>query len=399
MQELLKKIQGDKVIWMVVFILSLVSLLAVYSSISSLAYKADGNSFKFLFKHFFMLVLGLSVMFVVHKMKFKYFSRLSQLMLYTAIIMLILTFLFGIDVNNAKRWIRIPYLQLTFQTSDFAKIALITYVARTLSLKRTILHDFKKGVVPVIWPIVVVCGLILPADFSTAALLAGTCFILIFIGGIPWKHLLKIIAGGIVALMLTFAMGKAFPEALPRIDTWINRIADFGDSESDGNYQIDFAQVAINEGGLFPSGPGSGNSRNFLPHPYSDMIYAFIIEEYGSILGGFCLLMLYLIFTYRSIRIATRTPKHFGGLLTLGLAFLLFFQALINMAVAVNLFPTTGQPLPLVSMGGTSVIFTCLSIGMILSVSRSVYNKEEWNKEQNSPPQNEQANQNEYQVA
>ncbi|MEO0404467.1 MAG: FtsW/RodA/SpoVE family cell cycle protein, partial [Bacteroidota bacterium] len=216
MKEIIRKIQGDKVIWMVVFLLSIVSLLAVYSSISSLAYKADGNSFKFLFKHLLMLVLGLGVMFVVHRMKFKYFSRLSSLMLWAAIIMLVLTFLVGLNVNGAVRWIKIPFLGLTFQTSDFAKLALIVYTARTLNLKRTVLHDFKEGVLPVLWPIALVCGLIVPADFSTAALLGATCFLLLFIGGVPGRHLLKIFGAIVVAITFMFTIGLSFPKALPR---------------------------------------------------------------------------------------------------------------------------------------------------------------------------------------
>ena len=399
MKEIIRKIQGDKVIWMVVFLLSITSLLAVYSSNSSLAYKADGNSFKFLFKHLLMLVLGLGVMFVVHRMKFKYFSRLSTLMLWVAIIMLMLTFLDGLNVNGAVRWIRIPFLGLTFQTSDFAKLALIVYTARTLNIKRTVLHDFKEGVIPVLWPIALVCALIVPSDFSTAALLGATCFLLLFIGGVPTRHLLKIFGAIVLAITFMFTIGLSFPKALPRVTTWINRIKNFSNPEAEGNYQIDFAQVAITEGGMLPSGPGTGNSRNFLPHPYSDMIYAFIIEEYGSIIGGFGLLMLYLIFMFRSIKIAVKTPKHFGGLLALGLAFMLLIQALINMAVAVNLFPTTGQPLPLVSMGGTSIIFTCIGIGMILSVSRSVYNREEWEEEQTSNPESTDPKDGNYVVA
>jgi cell division protein FtsW len=398
MQAILKRLQGDRVIWMVAILLSIVSLLAVYSSISSLAYKNDGNSLKFLFKHLMMLVLGLGTMFVVHRMKFRYFSRLSQIMFWVAVGMLAFTLFFGVNYNSATRWIRIPFIGITFQTSDFAKIALITHVARLLNTNRTILHDFWKGVWPIIWPILLVCALILPADFSTAALLGATCFLLLFIGGVPLKHMLKLLGIGVAGLALLYLVGKASPGLIPRFDTWIARIENFNNAEADGNYQIDFAQVAINEGGLFPSGPGTGNSRNFLPHPYSDMIYAFIIEEYGAILGGFGLLLLYLIFMYRSIRTATRTPKHFGGLLALGLGFMLTFQALINMAVAVKLFPTTGQPLPLVSMGGTSIVFTCLSIGMILSVSRSVYNKEEWEVENEIIPEGKQ-NENNYGIA
>lgn len=381
MQSLIKKIQGDKVIWMVALFLSILSLLAVYSSISSLAYKADGNSFKFLVKHLFMLVMGLLAMFAVHRMQFKYFSRISQVMIWVAGFMLLFTLIFGVNINDAKRWINIPFVNMTFQTSDFAKIILIIYVARLLNANRTFLHDFRKGVIPILIPIAAICGLILPADFSTAALLFLVCFVLMAVGGVPLRHMMKIVGAGVAALVLIVLIGKASPGTFTRLDTWISRVENFTNDDSSGNYQIDLAQVAIYQGGLLPSGPGTGSSRNYLPHPYSDMIYAFIIEEYGAIFGGLGVLMLYLIFMYRSIRTANRCPRHFGGLMAMGLATLLVLQALINMAVAVNLIPTTGQPLPLVSMGGTSIIFTCISIGIILSVSRSVYNEDEWLKE------------------
>jgi cell division protein FtsW len=378
-------LEGDKVIWMVTLILSLCSLLAVYSAISSLAYKADGNSLRFLLKQSAMLSMGWMVMLLVHKVNFRYFSRISQVMIWVAGILLILTLTFGADINEAKRWLQIPFVGLTLQTSDFAKVVLVTFVARELTQRRLQLHDFRKGVLPILVPIFIICGLILPADFSTAAMLALVCIGMLFIGGIRWRHLFRIAGFAVIGLVGLYGIGKTAPELLPRFGTWAGRIERFAGigsaSEADAlDYQIELAQVAINKGGLIPHGPGTGTSRNFLPHPYSDMIYAFIIEEWGAIMGGLGLVLLYLILLFRTIRISTRCPRHFGGLLAMGLGILLVFQAMINMAVAVRLFPTTGQPLPLVSYGGTSMVFTCLAIGMILAVSRSVTNPEGWEK-------------------
>ena len=384
-------LEGDKVIWMVTLILSLCSLLAVYSAISSLAYKTEGSSLRFLFKQGTMLALGWGVMLMVHKVNFRYFSRISQVLIWVAAVLLILTLAFGADINDAKRWLRIPFVGLTLQTSDFAKVVLVTYVARELNNRRTQLHDFKSGVLPILIPIAVICFLILPADFSTAALLGLVCVGMLFIGGVPWKHMFRIGGLGIAGLFMLYGLGKAAPEILPRFGTWAGRIERFAGigSAADGDaleYQIELAQVAINRGGLFPQGPGTGTSRNFLPHPYSDMIYAFIIEEWGAIAGGLGMILLYLILLFRTMRTATRCPRHFGGLLAMGLGFMLVFQAMINMAVAVRLFPTTGQPLPLVSYGGTSMIFTCLAIGMILAVSRSVTHPEQWESDRFQEP-------------
>ncbi len=399
MQAFLKKLEGDKVLWMVTFLLSIISLLSVYSAISTLAMKADGNSLKFLVKHLAMILLGFGTMYFVHKMRFKYFSRTSSVLIWVVAGMLILTLFSGVDINSAKRWLRIPFVGMTFQTSDLAKIVLVTFVARQLNIYRTQLHDFKKGVLPVLIPIAGICVLILPADFSTAAMIGGVCFLMMFIGGVPIKHLGKIAGMGVLAIGLIYLIGTAAPNSLPRLGTWKSRIDSFfsPDANDAGNYQSDLAQAAIYNGGLFPSGPGTGSSRNYLPHPYSDMIYAFVIEEYGALFGGLGLLLLYLILLFRSIKMATRCPKHFGGLLALGLSLMLVCQAIINMGVAVKIFPTTGQPLPLVSMGGTSMIFTCLSIAMIISVSRSVYNEEEWAKENKEDPK--PSNQNSYVTA
>ena len=382
-------LEGDKVIWMVTLILSLCSLLAVYSAISSLAYKTDGSSLRFLFKQGTMLALGWGVMLLVHKVNFRYFSRISQVLIWVAAGLLLLTLLCGADINEAKRWLRIPFIGLTLQTSDFAKVVLVTFVARELNNRRMHLHQFKNGVLPILIPIGLICMLILPADFSTAALLGMVCIGMLFIGGVPLRHMLKIAGLGVAALFMLYGLGKAAPDLLPRFGTWAGRLERFAGvgNASDGDaleYQIELAQVAINRGGILPQGPGTGTSRNFLPHPYSDMIYAFVIEEWGAIMGGLGLVLLYLILLYRTIRTATRCPRHFGGLLAMGLGFLLVLQAMINMAVAVRLFPTTGQPLPLVSYGGTSMVFTCLSIGMILAVSRSVAHPDQWENDRDN---------------
>lgn len=386
MQQLLKKLQGDRVIWMVVIFLSLISLLSVYSSVSTAAYRDGSNSFAFMLKHLALLGMGIGVIFGVHKIQFKYLGPLSQVMFWLAVGMLVFTLFFGVELNGARRWLRIPFINMTFQTSDFAKVVLIVYTARMLNAKRTILHDFREGVLPVLWPIGLVCGLILPADFSTAMMLGGVCVLMIFIGGVPLKHMAKIIAIAIGAIVVVYILGTAFPDGLRRMATWKNRINEFvGVTDSaEASFQSDLAQYAIYDGGLIPHGPGSGTSRNFLPHPYSDMIYAFIIQEYGSILGGIGLILLYLIFLFRTIKTSLKCPKHFGGIMAMGLGFLLTIQALFNMAVSVHLMPVTGQPLPLVSMGGTSILFTCMAIGIILSVSRSVYQSEEWEAEDSS---------------
>ena len=389
MQQLLKKLQGDRVIWMVVIFLSLISLLSVYSSVSTAAYRDGSNSFAFMLKHLAILVVGMGVIFIVHKTKFKYFGPLSQVMFWLAVGMLVFTFLFGVEINGAKRWLRIPFTNMTFQTSDFAKIILIVYTARMLNLKRTMLHDFREGVWPVLWPIVLVCALILPDDLSTAVMLGGVCLIMLFIGGVPLRHMAKIIGIALAGVALIYLLGKSAPDLLGRFNTWALRIENFFDpgTTADGNFQSDLGQFSIYKGGFIPQGPFSGSSgRNFLPHPYSDMIYAFIIQEYGSILGGLGLILLYLIFMYRTIKTSLKCPKHFGGIMAMGLGFLITIQALFNMAVSVHLIPVTGQPLPLVSMGGTSILFTCIAIGVILSVSRSVYQPDEWEEENESSP-------------
>lgn len=367
-----KYIKGDKVVWLVVLLLAILSVLAVYSSIVTLAYKyKDGDTFYYLFKHLVILVIGFLLMILAHNVNFKYYSRISQIALFLSIPLLLLTLITGANINEASRWLVIPVINQTFQTSDLAKLALIMYLARFLYKHQNNIGDFKQTFLPVMLPVIVVCGLILPANFSTAAILFTTSLIVMFVGRISLKYIFSLIGIGIACLTIMLLIAKVKPDLLPRADTWVKRIESFSSGSKEGNYQADQAKIAIATGELFGKGPGKSTQRNFLPHPYSDFIYAIIIEEYGSIIGGLGLIMLYLILFFRGIKIAKNAETTFGTLLAIGLSFSLVFQAMINMAVAVNLFPVTGQPLPLVSMGGTSIWFTCLAIGVILSVSRT----------------------------
>ena len=367
-----KYIKGDKVIWSVVLLLAILSVLAVYSSIVTLAYKyKGGDTMYYLFKHAVILVVGFGLMILAHKVNYKYYSRISQVALYLSIPLLLLTLVTGANINDASRWLVIPVINQTFQTSDLAKLALIMYLARLLSKRQDQIKGFKEAFIPIMIPIMLVCGLILPANFSTAAMLFTTSLIIMFIGRISLKYILSLIGVGVGALMILLLIGKSNPDLLPRMGTWAKRIETFtGEGSKDANYQADQAKIAIATGFPFGKGPGGSTQRNFLPHPYSDFIYAIILEEYGM-LGGVFVIILYLILFFRGIKIASRAKQTFGSLLAIGLSFSLVFQAMINMAVAVNLFPVTGQPLPLVSMGGTSIWFTCLAIGIILSVSRT----------------------------
>lgn len=373
-----KYIKGDRVIWLVTILLALLSILSVYSASGSLAYKhQEGNTFFYLFKHGIMLIFGLVFMLAAEKIDYKYYSRISQIALIIAIPLLLLTLIMGVNIGNASRWLIIPGINQTFQTSDFAKLALIMYLARLLYKKQDVIQDFKSAFVPIMVPVLVVCGLILPANFSTAAILFTTCIIIMFIGRVNIKYILSLIGIGLGSLMLMLLIAKAKPELLPRLDTWVSRIESFSDGNSEGNYQAEQAKIAIAKGwplGTVLTGQGNSTQRNFLPQSSSDFIYAIIIEEYGLI-GGLGVIILYLILFYRGVKIAQKADKNFGTFLAIGLSFSLVFQAMINMAVAVNLFPVTGQPLPLVSMGGTSIWFTCLAIGIILSVSRETEQK------------------------
>jgi len=363
--------KGDRTIWLIVILLSILSTLAVYSSTGTLAYKyQSGNTEYYIFKHFIILLFGFALMYSGHLVKYTFYAKVSKIGIFIAIPLLLFTLLMGSHINDASRWLTLPIVNLSFQTSDLAKVALILYISRVLSKKQDNIKDFKSAFLPVMLPVVIVCGLILPANFSTCTVLFVTSLVIMFIGRINMKYILSLVGIGVLAfglfLLVAYSVGYE-----GRIKTWKARIENFSNGEADGNYQVQQAKIAVATGGIFGKGPGNSTQRNFLPHPYSDFIFAIVIEEYGF-LGGTIVLFLYLLLFYRAIQIAKRTDRAFAILITIGCSFSLVFQALINMAVAVNLFPVTGQPLPMLSMGGTSIWFTSLALGIILSVSSEI---------------------------
>src|SRR2546423_3798114 len=384
-----EKAKGDKVIWAIVILLALVSLLTVYSSTGLLAYKLNkGNTEFYLFKQIIFIAIGISVIYFMHRVNYTFFSRLAIILFLLSIPLLLYTLFYGVKLNEGSRWIRLPIINLTFQTSDLAKLALFMYVSRQLSRKQEVIKDLKDGFLPIIIPVTIVCALIAPANLSTALLLGASCMMLMFIGRVKAKHLLMTVGIALipVLLLVTIAMAyydkqeqksKELPAVLQvsRMPTWIKRVQNFmyasKDVDKDDNYQVNQAKIAIAKGGIVGLGPGNSEQRNFLPHPYSDFIYAIIIEEYG-LTGGAFMIFIYLLFLFRSIRLFRKCPYAFGAFLALGLSFTLVIQALANMAVNVNLFPVTGVTLPLVSMGGSSFLFTCVAIAIILSVARNV---------------------------
>ena len=368
-------IKGDRVIWAVVFLLTILSFLAVYSSTGTLAYKYHGgNTTYYMMKHGIILLTGLLLMYLAHLLKYTYYSRIFQIAFYIAVPLLLITLLFGLNLNEARRALPLPFLpfHLSFETSDLAKLTLTVYLARILTKKEEEIKEFKNVLLYLMVPVLMVCGLIFPANFSTAALIFVTSLVLIYIGRVKFSHILAIV--GLSVLLLGFAIGILF--MMPagrqaRLATWKTRIEQFTKGDAKDNYQVEQSKIAIASGGLFGKMPGKSTQRNFLPHPYSDFIFAIIVEEYGLV-GGSVVVLLYLILLYRAVRIVTKVPNNFGAYLAMGLSFSLVFQAMINMGVAVHLLPVTGQPLPLVSMGGTSIWFTSLSIGILLSVSKDI---------------------------
>ena len=391
LRGLRSRTRGDKVIWTAVFLLAIVSLLVVYSSTGLLAYKMyKGNTEVYLFKQFAFIVVGMAIIYFAHQVNYTIYSGVARVLFLLSIPLLLYTLFFGVRLNEGSRWIRLPIINMTFQTSDLAKLALFMYLSRLLSKKQEVIKDFRTGFIPVIAPVAIICVLIAPANLSTALLIGATSLMLLFIGRVSAKHLLLTVAVALVPVLIL--VGAAMirhssnggsierPRAeghsglFVRVDTWISRVETFmygGVDNDDNNYQTNQAKIAIARGGLLGLGPGNSQQRNFLPHPYSDFIYAIIIEEYGLV-GGIFIVLIYLVFLLRSIRIFRRCPFAFGAFLALGLSFTLVIQALANMAVNVNLFPVTGVTLPLVSMGGSSFLFTCLAIGIILSVARNV---------------------------
>jgi len=388
-QNLSQKTKGDKVIWALVVLLVLVSLLVVYSATGSLAYKNyKGNTEIYLFKQIAFIVLGILVIYFAHKVNYTIYSKIAQILFILSIPLLVYTLFFGLNLNEGSRWIRLPIIGLNMQTSELAKLALFMYLSRLISKKQDVIKDFKKGYLPVIIPVGIICMLIAPANLSTALLLGASCLLLMFIGRAKTKHILLTIGIAciplvmlVAAAMITHSSGSATIAAkketkLPgRLETWISRVDHFiyggKNADDEDSYQINQAKIAIATGGTFGLGPGNSRAKNFLPQAYNDFIYPIIIEEYGLV-GGAFIVFIYLVFLFRSIKIFRRCPYAFGAFLALGLSFTLVIQAVINMAVSVNLFPVTGVTLPLISMGGSSFLFTCLSIGIILSVARNV---------------------------
>jgi len=367
MHRILSNTKGDRWIWLIVILLSVISLLAVYSSTGTLAYKRGVGVESILMKHLAMVIGGIALMYISHKLDYRYYAGISKIMMIVTIPLLLYTLLFGSHINNASRWINIPVIGLSFQTSDLAKLALITYLARTLSRKQENIKDVKESFLPIMGSVCLVFILIALANLSTALMLFGVSILLLIIGRISIKQIAVVCAAGFILLMGVLFLG-------PRRHMYATRVSTFLHPEQakpDKSFQSDHAKIAIASGGIFGKGPGNSTERNYLPESYSDEIYAIIIEEYGLV-GGFALIGIYLFLLYRCIKIVTKAPKAFGALLACGLSFSLTIQAFANMAVAVGLGPVTGVPLPFVSMGGTSILFTSVAFGIILSVSRDI---------------------------
>ncbi len=376
MERLISKTKGDRWIWLIVILLSVWSLLAVYSATGTLAYKKGVGSEQFLIKHLVMIVGGIALMYFSHLLDYRYYAGISKVLMVITIPLLAYTLIFGASVNEASRWVTIPIINQTFQTSDLAKLALITFLARTLSRKQENIKDVKKAFIPIMAAVCVVFVLIALANLSTALMLFGVSILLLIMGRISIKQISIVCLAGVVLLGAVMMLGPRRKTYISRIDTFIHPEK----ADPDKAFQANQAKIAIATGGIFGKGPGNSTQRNFLPHPYSDFVFALIIEEYGMV-GGVGLVLLYLLFLYRCVLIVTDSPKAFGALLAAGLSFSLTIQAFANMAVAVGLGPVTGVPLPLVSMGGTSILFTSVAFGIILSVSRDIEEKKNKSKD------------------
>ncbi|WP_289022820.1 FtsW/RodA/SpoVE family cell cycle protein [uncultured Salegentibacter sp.] len=373
MSNIFSNLKGDKVIWATAGLLAIFSFLPVYSASSNLAYLyGDGSTFQYVVVHFFHLLLGFCLLFAVHKIPYHYFRGLSILFLPVVVVLLIYTIAQGtiIDGAYASRWIQIPGLGVSFQSSTLASVVLMIYVARYLSKKTNDNLSFKESILPLWVPVGLVLLLILPANFSTTAIIFSMVLVLMFLGGYPVKYLGIIVAAGLLLLTMFVLTAKAFPGLLPnRVDTWASRIENFSDDkDTEADYQIEKAKIAIASGGIAGTGIGKSVQRNFLPQSSSDFIYAIIVEEMGLI-GAFGVMGAYLLLLFRIVIVATKANTVFGKLLVMGVGLPIIFQALINMGVAVELFPVTGQTLPLISSGGTSIWMTCMALGIILSVS------------------------------
>ncbi len=367
-----KNLQGDKVIWAVVFALSMISILVVYSSIGTLAFKRTVSPEKFLLTHTMHVFIGLAAMWFAHKVDYRYYSKLSKIALLVSVPLLIYTFTNGTTINDAARWIQIPIIGTSFQPSDFASLALIVNLASMLAKRQQNIDDIKESLIPILFWCGIICGLIALTNLSTAVLLLITCMLIMFIGRVPARYLAMLVFVGLLFGALAVAFGVRGETAKNRIKNFVNG--------TELPFQAKHARIAIATGGVTGKGPGNSDQRNILPHPYSDFVYAIVIEEYGMI-GGIVVLLLYLILLHRGMKAAYNSERAFGGLLSAGLSFDLVCQAMVNMGVVVGLGPITGQPLPLISMGGTSMVFTGLALGIVLSVSRGEQQDQVWDKQ------------------
>lgn len=385
------ELKGDRAIWIIVFLLSVLSVLVVYSSTGSLAFKNKaGNTEFYMLKHLLILAAGLLLMYGAYRLPYRYYSKMSYIGIILVIPLLIYTIVGGTNLNSANRWITIPFIGLTFQSSDLAKLVIITYLSSQLTRRKDYLSDLKRGFLPVLFPVAMICLLIFPANFSTSALIFGICTVMMFAAGVPFRFLAGTVGIALAGFVVVLLLAGTMPKLLPRATTWVSRIEmhlgmiDDKEKKEAANYQVEQSKIAIASGGITGKMPGNSIQRNFLPHPYSDFIFAIIVEEYGLIISSFVIL-LYIILFYRGINIAKKAASGFGMLLAFGLSLGLVAQALINMLVAVDLFPVTGQPLPLVSMGGTSIWFALISLGIVQSVSRYSQETEEEQKLEDTP--------------
>ena len=365
-----KNLQGDPVIWIIVFALSIISILVVYSATGTLAFRRmEGNTEYYLFKHTLLIILSFFAMWVAHKIDYRYYSKVSKIALWVSVPLRIYAWKSGVNINEASRWITIPIINQVFQPSDLAKLALITALAGMLSRRQQNIEDFKESLFPILLWCGVICGLIGMTNLSTAVLLFATCMLLMFIGRVPLKYLAMLLVVGALAGSIVLSVGQRGETGVSRIKEFLNK--------KEVPFQAEQSYIAISTGGITGKGPGQSDRRNFLPQPYSDFIFAIIVEEYGLI-GALLVITLYLGLLYRGMVTVANSQRAYGGLLSAGLSFALVIQAMVNMGVAVGLGPITGLPLPLVSMGGTSLLFTGISLGIILSVSRGEID-EEWN--------------------
>ena len=368
--RLTAELRGDRSIWAVMAVLAVFSLLSVYSATGTLAYKMqEGNTEAYLVKHGVILLSGLAFAYFIHLVNYGFFSRIAPTLMMVAIPLLIYTIVFGVNINDARRWIALPLLGLTVQTSDFAKLALILYLARMISSKQDRITDVQEALIPIIIPVALVCGLIAPADLSTAILLFLTSVLMMFVGRVSLKYIGMLLMAGILVFAMLIIIGNFFPDYV-RVETWASRVNEYV-GDPNGGYQVQQAKIAIANGKWLGLGPGNSIQRNFLPSSYADFIYSIICEEYG-IIGGAIIIAMYLVLFFRITRLVTKSPKAFGAMVALGLSISMVLQAFINIGVAVHLIPVTGITLPLVSMGGSSVFFSCVAFGIILSVSRYI---------------------------